>query len=85
MSNAAVLVPTFKGSNHRIALSILYGLFLKRSVVEIHSVDLVWEFGTIHCSTQQQSARNTFASFQISVRIQGQSILPRGIENFKFT
>jgi agmatine deiminase len=57
ISNAAVLVPTFNDPNDRVALGILAELFPKRSVVGIHSVDLVWGFGTIHCLTQQQPAR----------------------------
>ncbi|MGD0545444.1 MAG: agmatine deiminase family protein [Candidatus Acidiferrales bacterium] len=58
ISNAAVLVPTFNDPNDRIALGILSELFPKRSVVGIHSVDLVWGFGTIHCLTQQQPAHS---------------------------
>jgi len=58
ISNSAVLVPTFNDPNDRVALSILADLFPTRSVVGIHSVDLVWGFGTIHCLTQQQPARS---------------------------
>jgi agmatine deiminase len=58
ISNAAVLVPTFNDPHDRVALGILAELFPKRSVVGIHSVDLVWGFGTIHCLTQQQPARS---------------------------
>jgi agmatine deiminase len=57
ISNASVLVPTFNDPNDRVALAILSDLFPDRSVVGIHSVDLVWGFGTIHCLTQQQPAR----------------------------
>lgn len=56
IGNAAVLVPTFNDPNDRLALGILSELFHDRPVVGIHSVDLVWGFGTIHCLTQQQPA-----------------------------
>jgi agmatine deiminase len=58
ISNSSVLVPTFNDPNDRAALGILSDLFPTRSVVGIHSVDLVWGFGTIHCLTQQQPARS---------------------------
>jgi len=54
--NAAVLVPTFNDPNDRIALGILSELITDRPVVGIHSVDLIWGFGAIHCLTQQQPA-----------------------------
>ena len=54
--NAAVLVPTFNDPNDRVALGILSELFRDRPVVGIHSVDLAWGFGTLHCLTQQQPA-----------------------------
>jgi agmatine deiminase len=55
-SNGAVLVPTFNDPNDRIALNTLAELFPDREVVGVHSVDLVWGLGTIHCLTQQQPA-----------------------------
>jgi len=54
VANQVVLVPTFNDPNDRTALGILGKLFPDRAVVGIHCVDLVWGFGTIHCSTQQQ-------------------------------
>ena len=54
--NAAVIVPTFNDPNDRVALGILGELFRDRPVVGIHSVDLVWGFGSLHCLTQQQPA-----------------------------
>jgi agmatine deiminase len=57
ISNSAVLVPTFNDPSDRVALRILADSFSSRSVVGIHSVDLVWGFGTLHCLTQQQPAR----------------------------
>jgi agmatine deiminase len=54
IGNRVVLVPTFNDPNDRVALSILSKYFPDREVVGIHSVDLVWGFGTLHCLTQQQ-------------------------------
>jgi agmatine deiminase len=54
ISNSAVLVPTFNDPADRDALGILSELITDRPVVGIHSVDLVWGLGTVHCMTQQQ-------------------------------
>jgi len=54
ISNYAVLVPTFNDPNDRIALGILSEFFPDRKVIGIHSVDLVWGLGTIHCLTKEQ-------------------------------
>lgn len=54
--NAAVIVPTFNDPADRVALGILSELFRDRPVVGIHSVDLVWGRGSLHCLTQQQPA-----------------------------
>ena len=51
-----VLVPTFHDPNDRVALNILAQVFPDREVIGIHSVDLVWGLGTLHCMTQQQPA-----------------------------
>ncbi len=56
IANGLVLVPTFHDPNDRIALNILSELFPTREVIGIHSVDLVWGLGTLHCMTQQQPA-----------------------------
>jgi agmatine deiminase len=56
ISNYAVLVPTFNDPNDRIALGILSELFPDRKVIGIHSIDLVWGLGTLHCLTKEQSA-----------------------------
>jgi agmatine deiminase len=56
ISNAAVLVPTFNDPRDRTALGILGELFRDRPVVGIHSVDLVWGLGTLHCLTHEQPA-----------------------------
>ncbi|GIW81934.1 MAG: agmatine deiminase [Gemmatales bacterium] len=54
IANECVLVPTFNDPNDRIALGTLSEVFPDRQVIGIHSVDLVWGFGTLHCLTQQQ-------------------------------
>jgi len=56
IANGAVLVPTFNDPNDRVALNGIAEAFPKRSVIGIHSVDLVWGLGTLHCLTQQQPA-----------------------------
>jgi agmatine deiminase len=54
ISNYAVLVPTFNDPNDRIALGIISEFFPERKVIGIHSVDLVWGLGTLHCLTHEQ-------------------------------
>jgi len=54
IANGVVLVPTFHDPNDRVALNVLASAFPDREVIGIHSVDFVWGFGTLHCSTQQQ-------------------------------
>jgi agmatine deiminase len=56
IANGLVLVPTFHDPNDRVALNILADVFPDREVIGIHSVDLVWGLGTLHCMTQQQPA-----------------------------
>ena len=56
IANGLVLVPTFNDPNDRVALNILADVFPGRDVIGIHSVDLVWGLGTLHCMTQQQPA-----------------------------
>jgi agmatine deiminase len=56
IANGLVLMPTFHDPNDRIALGILAEAFPDREVIGIHSVDLVWGLGTLHCMTQQQPA-----------------------------
>jgi agmatine deiminase len=56
VANGHVLVPTFNDPNDRVALNILAEVFPGRDVIGIHSVDLVWGLGTLHCMTQQQPA-----------------------------
>jgi agmatine deiminase len=54
MANGVVLVPTFNDPNDRVALTTIAELMPSHRVVGIHSVDLVWGLGTLHCLTQQE-------------------------------
>jgi agmatine deiminase len=56
VANGVVLVPTFNDPMDRVALDIIAEEFPTREIVGIHSVDLVWGLGTLHCLTQQQPA-----------------------------
>jgi len=56
IANKVVLVPTFHDPNDRVALNTLAKLFPTRQVIGIHSVDLIWGLGTLHCLTQQEPA-----------------------------
>jgi agmatine deiminase len=62
IANGLVLVPTFHDPNDRVALNILAEVFPDREVIGIHSVDLVWGLGTLHCMTQQQPAAGDWVS-----------------------
>jgi len=59
IANGLVLVPTFNDPSDRVALQRLAELFPTREVVGIHSGDLVWGLGTLHCMTQQQPAHGS--------------------------
>ncbi|MCX7666134.1 MAG: agmatine deiminase family protein [Gemmataceae bacterium] len=56
IANDLVLVPTFNDPHDREALGIISEVFPTRKVVGIHSVDLVWGLGTLHCMSQQEPA-----------------------------
>jgi agmatine deiminase len=56
IANGLVLVPTFHDSNDRIALNTLAQVFPDREVIGVHSLDLIWGLGALHCMTQQQPA-----------------------------
>ena len=56
IANELVLVPTFNDPRDRLALNILHELFPGREVIGIHSVDLIWGLGALHCMTQQEPA-----------------------------
>jgi agmatine deiminase len=58
IANELVLVPTFHDPSDRVALNILAEVFPGREVIGMHSVELVWGLGTLHCMTQQQPAAN---------------------------
>jgi agmatine deiminase len=59
LANGLVLMPTFHDPNDRVALNILAQVFPDREVIGIHSVDLIWGLGALHCMTQQQPAAVT--------------------------
>jgi len=54
LANGVVLMPTFHDANDRVALNILAEAFPDRDVIGVHSVDLIWGLGALHCMTQQQ-------------------------------
>jgi len=56
IANGLVLVPTFHDPNDRVALNILAEVFPGREIIGVHSVDLIWGLGALHCMTQQQPA-----------------------------
>jgi agmatine deiminase len=59
IANGVVLVPTFNDPNDRVALNTLAELMPSHRIIGIHSVDLVWGLGTVHCLTQQEPAATT--------------------------
>jgi len=59
VANGLVLAPTFHDPNDRVALNTLAQVFPDREVVGIHSVDLIWGLGALHCMTQQEPAGRT--------------------------
>jgi agmatine deiminase len=54
IANRTVLVPTFNDPTDRIALDTFERIFLGRTIVGVHSGDLIWGLGSVHCLTQQQ-------------------------------
>jgi agmatine deiminase len=56
VANGIVIVPTFDDPADRVALDIISREFPGRIVTGIHSVDLVWGLGTLHCLSQQEPA-----------------------------
>jgi agmatine deiminase len=54
IANGVVIVPTFNDPNDRVALDIIANEFPDREIIGIHSLDLVWGLGTLHCLSQQQ-------------------------------
>jgi agmatine deiminase len=62
LANGVVLMPTFHDANDRVALNTLAEVFPEREVIGVHSVDLIWGLGALHCMTQQQPAAGTSIS-----------------------
>ncbi len=56
ISNAAVVVPTFRDPNDQKALDILTQCFPDRKVIGLDSTDLIWGLGSFHCLSQQEPA-----------------------------
>ena len=54
ISNAAVVVPTFRCDKDEKALDIIQGCFPGRKVVGIDSTDIIWGLGSFHCLSQQE-------------------------------
>ncbi|MBL8030291.1 MAG: agmatine deiminase family protein [Candidatus Doudnabacteria bacterium] len=54
IGNEVVVVPVFEDVNDQKALKIIQDLFPTRKVVPLHSLDLAYGGGGIHCLTQQQ-------------------------------
>jgi agmatine deiminase len=54
ISNAAVVVPTYRCKNDDRAIDILTQCFPDRKVVGIDSTDIIWGLGSFHCLSQQE-------------------------------
>jgi agmatine deiminase len=54
ISNAAVVVPTYRCKNDDRALDILTQCFPDRKVIGIDSTDIIWGLGSFHCLSQQE-------------------------------
>ncbi|GAA4797884.1 agmatine deiminase family protein [Olivibacter ginsenosidimutans] len=54
ISNAAVIVPTYRDKNDQKALDILSACFPNRKVIGIDSTDIIWGLGSWHCLSQQE-------------------------------
>ncbi|TAF97295.1 MAG: agmatine deiminase family protein [Cytophagia bacterium] len=54
ISNAAVIVPTFRCANDQRALDIIAACFPDRKTVGIDSTEVVWGLGSFHCLSQQE-------------------------------
>ena len=58
ISNARVIVPTYRDANDERALGLLREAFPGRTVTGLDSMDLIWGLGSFHCLTQQEPAGN---------------------------
>ncbi|WP_134090988.1 agmatine/peptidylarginine deiminase [Olivibacter sp. XZL3] len=56
ISNAAVVVPTYRDKNDQRALDILTDCFPNHEVIGIDSTDVIWGLGSWHCLSQQEPA-----------------------------
>jgi agmatine deiminase len=54
ISNASVIVPTYRCKNDDRALRIIGECFPGRRVVGIDSTDIIWGLGSFHCLSQQE-------------------------------
>jgi agmatine deiminase len=54
ISNAAVIVPTYRCKNDDKALQIIQDCFPSRKVTGIDSTDIIWGLGSFHCLSQQE-------------------------------
>jgi len=54
ISNAAVIVPTFRCAKDQVALDMLADCFPDRKVVGIDSTEIIWGLGSFHCLSQQE-------------------------------
>lgn len=54
ISNAHVIVPTFRSPKDDAALQIIAEVFKDREVVGIDSTDIIWGLGSFHCLSQQE-------------------------------
>jgi agmatine deiminase len=56
ISNAAVIVPTYRDKNDVRVLDILATCFTDRKVIGIDSTNVIWGLGSWHCLSQQEPA-----------------------------
>jgi agmatine deiminase len=56
IGNSAVIVPSFKHSNDRVAADILQECFPSRRIVTVPCSAMVHGLGTVHCCSQQEPA-----------------------------
>jgi len=54
ISNAAVVVPTYRDKNDEKALDIIASCFPNRKIIGIDSTDVIWGLGSWHCLSQQE-------------------------------
>jgi len=56
ISNAAIIVPTYRDKNDEKALDIIAACFPDRKITGIDSTDVIWGLGSWHCLSQQEPA-----------------------------